>query len=48
MFTVPDEFIESDILELKMDFPDAISPLSLGIGRDDRKRAIFIRSIELM
>jgi len=48
VFTVPDESIENDSLKIRMEFPDAVSPLFLGIGRDDRKRAIFLRSITLM
>lgn len=45
---ISDEFIQSSLLNIKFEFPDAISPIYLGIGRDDRERAIFFKKIEIM
>lgn len=41
-FVVSSEYINNGVLELEFDFPDAVSPLTLGISNDKRILALFI------
>lgn len=41
------ECIKDNVLTLKLEYLNAVSPISIGIGRDDRERALFIRKISL-
>jgi MoaA/NifB/PqqE/SkfB family radical SAM enzyme len=38
---------DEDRIALKFVYPDAVSPLQFGLGRDDRERAIFIKEIQV-
>lgn len=48
VINILEEQIIDNKIKIKMEFPDAISPLSLGLTRDDRERAIFIKNITLI
>ena len=42
---VPKEFLGGENLKIELQFPDAVSPQSLGIGIDSRKLSLGIESI---
>lgn len=44
---IPSDYIENDVLDLKFEFPDAISPAERKESRDIRKLALEMHSIKL-
>ncbi|SDB15564.1 radical SAM protein [Eubacterium oxidoreducens] len=47
-FAIKKEWLgQDDLVTLELEYPDAVSPLKLGFGRDDRQRAIFIKKMEI-
>ena len=45
VISIPKEFLGGEGLKIEFQFPDAVSPLSLGVGIDGRKLGLGIESI---
>ena len=45
VISIPKEFLGGEGLKIEFQFPDAVSPQSLGVGIDGRKLGLGIESI---
>jgi len=44
---IPQDYLSGNLVQISFELPDAISPLALGIGRDERQLSIAVSSIDL-
>ncbi len=44
---IPNDYIEGDVAEIIFELPDAVSPISLGISKDERALDMCMHSIVL-